>query len=110
MLLGQTVTTLTERRLTILQERPSPANSGLTAETLALAALGWILQDEQRADRLFDLTGLSADQLRKSLGEHSVQAAVLEFLANHEPDMIRCAEALAVMPEELAAAARELAR
>ena len=31
-------------------------------------------------------------------------AAPLEFLANHEPDLIRAAEALAVTPEELVAA------
>jgi len=75
-----------------------------------LAALGWILQDEMRADRLLGLTGLTADELRTSLNDPGVLAAVLEFLTNHEPDLIRCAEALAVTPEELAHAAQELAR
>lgn len=102
--------TITGRRLTILQERPSPANSGLTPETLALAALGWILQEESRADRLLSLTGLTADELRNSLNDSGVLAAILEFLTNHEPDLIRCAEALAITPEELAAATQELNR
>lgn len=77
--------------------------------TLALAALGWVLQDEDRATRFLSLTGLDPDGLRGRLGERAVQSSVLEFLANHEPDLLRCAEALALTPEELAAAARELA-
>ncbi len=77
---------------------------------MALSALGWILQDEARAQRLLALTGLDPDSLRLGLSERRVQAAVLEFLANHEPELVQCAEALALTPEELAGAARELAR
>lgn len=79
-------------------------------QVLALAALGWILEDQDRAQRLLSLTGLEPDDLRASLGNPAVLGAVVEFLANHEPDLIRCAEALAVTPEELVGAARELAR
>lgn len=75
-----------------------------------MAALGWIVGDDDRAERLLALTGLDADELRTSLDDRGVLAAVLEFLTNHEPDLIRCAEALAVTPEELANAAQELAR
>lgn len=80
------------------------------AEVLALTALGWILEEEQRAQRLLSLTGLDPDALRTGLTEPAVQLAVLDFLGNHEPDLIRCAEALAVTPEELIRAARELVR
>lgn len=79
-------------------------------QVLALAALGWILEDQDRAARLLSLTGLKPDDLRAGLGNPAVLAAVVEFLANHEPDLIRCAEALAVTPEELVDAAKELAR
>jgi hypothetical protein len=57
---------------------------------------------------LLDLTGLDPDTLRAGLSDPAVLAAPLEFLANHEPDLIRAAEALAVTPEELIAAHREL--
>ncbi len=87
----------------------NPAQSP-TAEMLALSALGWVLEDEQRAQRLLGLTGLSPDALRAELGASTVQSAVLEFLSNHEPDLIRCAEALAVTPEELVQAGQELSR
>ena len=80
----------------------------VSARTLALAALGWVLQDEDRAQRFLDLTGLDPDALRAGLGNDAVLASPLDFLANHEPDLIRAAEALAVTPEELIAARKEL--
>lgn len=77
-------------------------------ETLALSALGWTLADEQRAQRLLGLTGLTADDLRNRLGEPSLLAAVLGFLEAHEPDLLACAEALKVPPAELVVARRRL--
>ena len=76
---------------------------------LALAALGWVLEDGPRADRLLSLTGLTPDDLRDGLGDRMVLAAVLEFLAGHEPDLLAAAEALGVAPQELAGAAQRLA-
>jgi hypothetical protein len=73
-------------------------------QVLALAALGWVLDCPDRAARFLDLTGLDPDTLRGGLGDPAVLAAPLDFLANHEPDLLRAAEALAVTPEELIAA------
>lgn len=78
------------------------------AKTLALAALGWILQDSDRAERYLDLTGLDPESLRNGLDDMAVLASSLDFLANYEPDLIRAAEALAVTPEELIATRRNL--
>lgn len=80
------------------------------AQTLALAALGWVLEDDERADRYLELTGLDANSLRAGLGDPRVLASALDFLANHEPDLLRAAEAMAVTPEELIAARKELTR
>jgi len=63
-----------------------------------------VLESEDRAQRYLELTGLDADSLRDGLGDPMILASALEFLANHEPDLIRAAEALAVTPEELVAA------
>ena len=63
-----------------------------------------MLACEDRAARFLDLTGLVPDALRAGLSDPAILAAPLEFLANHEPDLIRAAEALAVTPEELVAA------
>ncbi len=96
------------RCLTILRSSPSPEADRKDAQVLALAALGWTLEDENRAERFLSLTGLDADTLRGGLGDPVMLAAVLDFLANHEPDLIRAAEALAITPEELVAASQEL--
>ncbi|MCB2066359.1 MAG: DUF3572 family protein [Erythrobacter sp.] len=80
------------------------------ASALALGALGWVLGDQPRAQRFLDLTGLTPDGLRAAIGEESTHRAVFEFLLAHEPDLLGAAEALDLPPEQLAAAARELAR
>jgi len=77
-------------------------------EALALNALGWILTDEPRAERLLGTTGLTPDALRAAIGERTTLAAILAFLAAHEPDLVACADALDIRPEALAAAAHRL--
>ena len=83
--------------------RPDP-------EALALSALGWVLSEGERAQRLLALTGLTPDDLRHRLEEPSVLAAILGFLEAHEPDLIACADALNVGPADLVDARRRLER
>ncbi|MDE2597860.1 MAG: DUF3572 family protein [Sphingomonadales bacterium] len=77
---------------------------------MALSALGWVLSSEDRAGRLLALTGLTPEELRAGLGSRAVLAAVLEFLASHEPDLVAAADALGVKPQALADARESLAR
>lgn len=78
------------------------------APTLALGALGWVLADPPRADRLLALTGLTPDDLRAGLGDPAVLGAVIEFLCGHEADLVAAAESLGVEPRHLAAAGEHL--
>ena len=78
--------------------------------TLALLALAWTLNDERRADRLLALTGLDADALRAGVDNPAVLGAVLDFLADHEPDLVACAEAIDSAPHALIAARQRLRR
>ena len=78
------------------------------AETLALGALGWVLAEDSRAERLLALTGLTPETLRARVQDRDFLAAVLRFLENHEPDLIACAEALGVPPLRLVSARQEL--
>ena len=71
---------------------------------LALRALGWVVSDTARAQRLLALTGLTPEGLRAGIGEAATQRAVLDFLCAHEPDLLAAAEALGLDPIELAAA------
>ncbi|OYW48459.1 MAG: hypothetical protein B7Y36_14140 [Novosphingobium sp. 28-62-57] len=78
------------------------------AAAIALQALGWVLSDGPRAERFLGLTGLSPDELRAGLGDPAILGAVLEFLANHEADLVNAAFALDISPEAIIAARKEL--
>lgn len=78
------------------------------AETVALGALGWVLGEDARAERLLALTGLTPETLRARVQDRAFQAAVLLFLENHEPDLVACAEALGIRPMALIAAREAL--
>lgn len=67
-----------------------------------------MLSDGPRAERLLALTGLTPDALRGRLNDRAVQAAVLDFLGQHEPDLIGAADALGVDPAALMAARERL--
>ena len=94
--------------------RPNGSNGkqdgGEDAETLALMALGWTLSEPARADRLLALTGLDAVTLRAGVGDPTILAAALAFLADHEPDLVACAEAIDATPAALIAAQERLSR
>ncbi len=78
--------------------------------TLGLMALGWTVSDAGRADRLLSLTGLDADALRAGIDDPAILGAVLAFLADHEPDLIACAQAIDTTPAALIAAQERLSR
>ncbi|MBB4837573.1 MULTISPECIES: DUF3572 domain-containing protein [Sphingomonas] len=86
------------------------ASAETNAEALALQALVWTLGDESRARRLLDLTGLEPSDLRARAGDAVVLAATLSFLESYEPDLVACAEALEISPEQLVAARAILER
>lgn len=77
-------------------------------QALSLAALGWVLADDDRAQRLLALTGLDGDRLRAGLGDPAVLGAVLDFLLANEHDLVAAAEALDVPPESIARARQAL--
>jgi len=75
---------------------------------LALATLGWLLGDGERAQRFLDLTGLTPEGLRAAIGQTATHRAVFDFLAAHEPDLIAAADALGIAPASLIRAQQEL--
>jgi hypothetical protein len=77
-------------------------------QALALSALGWILGDPSRADRLLALTGITPDDLRAGLDNPAILGAVLDFLLANESDLLAAADALDVRPESFAHAREQL--
>lgn len=92
------MTIATQRRMANEQNMEDTINQ---ATVTALAALSWTLADAGRADRLLALTGLSPANLRESIENPAVLAALLQFLEAHEPDLIACARTLQLDPAEL---------
>ncbi|MBA2771082.1 MAG: DUF3572 family protein [Sphingomonas sp.] len=78
------------------------------AATLALTALAAVVTDERRAQRFLALTGLSLNELRMSVGEPAVLAALLRFLEAHEPDLLAVAAEIGCAPQALVQARRAL--
>lgn len=74
---------------------------GEADETLALRLVGWIVSDSVRADRMLSLTGLTPDDLRGALSDPATLGALMDFVINHEPDLIACAQDLGVTPVSL---------
>jgi len=83
-------------------------NKDSDAEMLSLLALGWVLQDDRRAERLLALTGLDAAELRARATDPALLSAVIAFLENHEADLVACADSIGCEPGALAAAKRSL--
>jgi len=77
-------------------------------ETIALRLVGWIVADSVRAERMLSLTGLEPGALRTGLSDPATLGALMDFVINHEPDLLACAEALDVKPASLVAARERL--
>lgn len=75
---------------------------------LALHVVAWALSDQTRAERMLSLTGLEPQTLRENLTEAATLRALLDFVLDHEPDLMACAAAIGVKPEAIAAARRSI--
>ncbi len=83
-------------------------NAALPAHIIGLLALGHVVADADLAARFLALSGLDADSLRATADDPAMLAAVIDFLAGHEADLIACAAALALPPQALVAAGARL--
>jgi hypothetical protein len=75
---------------------------------LGLQALAWVAGQPDVGPRLLAMTGLDAERLCETADAPATLAAVLAFLDSHEPDLVACADALGVRPQELLAARASL--
>lgn len=71
------------------------------AATIGLNALTWVIGDDARRNRFLALTGIAPAELRARAGDPGFLAQLLGHLEGYEPDLIACADALAVPPAAL---------
>lgn len=74
----------------------------------ALQALAHVAGDPDLGPRFLALSGLDAAGLRASADDPAVLAALIDFLAMRESDLIACADAIGVKPEALVRAGASL--
>jgi hypothetical protein len=78
------------------------------AAEMALRALAFLVQDEERVGRFLALTGLDPGEIRARLDEAGFQLAVLDHLAGDEALLVAFAEAESLRPEAVGRARRAL--
>jgi hypothetical protein len=54
------------------------------AETVALRALAWLLQEETQRDAFLSASGLSPDDLRQRAGDADILLAVIDFVLGED--------------------------
>ncbi len=69
------------------------------AETLALQALGWLAEDEDRLGAFMAYGGLDPGSLRAQAADPMLHAAVLDFLLADEALLLQFCAAAGVKPE-----------
>jgi hypothetical protein len=79
------------------------------AETIAIAALGWLAGEPQRLQRFTAVCGLGPDNLRQAAAASGFLPAVLDYLAANENLLIAFAAETGRAPADVARAAGALA-
>lgn len=74
------------------------------AESIAIAALGFIAGDEKLLPRFLSLTGIEAAQVRDAAREPGFMAGVLQFILAHEPTLLAFSQQSGIAPQDVARA------
>ena len=81
-----------------------------TAETIAICALAFLADDEQRLGRFLALTGLGPGELKAQAHTPRILAAVLDYLLHDESLLLVFAASNRIAPEQIAPAQQHLAK
>jgi hypothetical protein len=86
------------KRMPILRQLPVTAE---TAEMLAVQALTFIAQDEERLGRFLSVTGIGPAEIRDAAREANFLAGVLDHIAGDERLLLAFAEQAGINPAEI---------
>ena len=78
------------------------------AEALAIRALGFVAADPELLPRFLAISGIEAGSVRQAAREPGFLAGVLQFIAAHEPTLMRFSEESGIPPQQVSAALRAL--
>jgi hypothetical protein len=83
-------------------------HTGVGAEDIAIAALGFIAADPALLPRFLAITGIEAQAIRTAAREPGFLAGVLQFIVAHEPTLMAFAENAGMEPTAVLKAMRAL--
>jgi uncharacterized protein DUF3572 len=72
-----------------------------SAEKLAISALGFLAQDEERLGQFLSATGIGPDMIRRAAADPSFLAGVLEHVGSDEALLLAVAEHAGVRPQDV---------
>ncbi len=78
------------------------------AESVAIAALGFLAADPELLGRFLAITGIEAGSIRQAAAEPGFLAGVLQFILAHEPTLMRFSRETGTPPEAVGKALRAL--
>ena len=70
------------------------------AQTIALLALSFLAEDDDRLGRFMGWTGLGPDDVRQAATNLDLLGGVLDYLLTHEPLLVEFAEKANIAPED----------
>ena len=87
---------------------PPPNSRQQAAEAIAIQALGYLAEDDERLGRFLALSGLDAGEIRAAATQPGFLAGVLDHVAGDETLLVAFAEHLGIAPTEVGRAHAEL--
>ena len=88
--------------------KPRVPKTSPDAATVALQAVAHIAGDEGLLDRFIALSGCDADSLRQRLNDPAFLSAVLDFLLQHEPDLLAFCDVSGLTPDTVVESQQQL--
>ena len=108
MVLYKFILDLLRKRKQMSRFRQKPLAAEV-AEVLAIQALGFIAQDEERLGRFLALTGMGPSEIRQAASKRHFLVGVLDYLSGDEHLLLAFARHASVDPGTVAIARRALA-
>lgn len=79
------------------------------AQQIAVSGVAYLAQNEELLERFFNITGLSASDLRNSIQEPAFLVGLLDFFLADEKSLIEFADSTQINPEHIGIARQLLA-
>lgn len=77
-------------------------------QEIAIAILGWLASEPDILSRFLGLSGIQPNDMRSLMADKGFQAGLIDFVMNHEPDLMAFCAASEKTPEDVTHAWHQL--